>query len=898
MMKKIILLLISGLYSLMLIAAPHSFLPLDVKQPDGSDIRIYASGDEFHNWLHDEDNYTIIKNDQGFYVYAAQDNERLQASDLVVGKSNPHTRALPQGLNLSERLIQEKYERMAHMRDYSNARSPHIGDFDNLVVYIRFSDSPDFNYPLSYYDNIFNNTAENANSMKNYFLAASYDQLSVDSYFFPEPNGQTIISYIDDHPRSYYQPLSPNNPNGYDEEDYWARTEREHTLLANASEYVASQIPASIDVDGDDDGYVDNVCFIIQGSPDGWAELLWPHRWVLYGAEAYIQGAQVWDFNFQLETSLGSSGASVLSHEMFHSLGAPDLYRYETTNITPIGAWDLMASNSNPPQHMSAWMKHRYGQWLPEPPLITESGTYTLHPVASSATNNYYRISTWNNQESYILEYRKPHGLYDGTLPGQGLLVYRLNPALEGNADGPPDELYIYRPGANNTNSNGALGQAAFSAQTGRTMITENTIPSGFTSQNLPGGLYLYNVGFAGDTISFDVRISDIQLSSPIGGETWFSGTSKPISWVSRNNSGTVDIEFSSNGGNSWQTIASGVHNSGNYNWQNIPPVDSDMCFIKITQTNNGQSDMSIAAFKIISELAIPAGVYPTDGSTGIPTNPLFEWEQVSGADSYHFQLSTDPGFNTTQINLINHPEPSFQARGLEPFTLYYWRVAAAGEVGSSLYSEAFSFNTGALSEVPQIPQLLSPPNYSANQARNIELSWGNAALAETYWLQISSNPFFSTLVFEDDYIEETTVVTDLLPPNSSFYWRVASQNSFSISSFSSAFRFSTGNWVDNEDLLNPALQTSLKQNHPNPFNPHTTISFSIKNPDQHSSLKIFNSKGQLVRTLFSGIPGSRELSLTWDGRNDRGQSLSSGIYLYRLESGDKRLTRKMILSK
>jgi M6 family metalloprotease-like protein len=897
-MRKIFLSTLIALYGLLLMAAPHSFLPLDVSQPDGSQIRIYASGDEFHNWLHDEDNYTIVKDDAGRYVYAAQDGEKVAATALVVGVANPAQRSLAKGINLSERLIEAKYEHLASMRDYSNARSPHTGDFDNLVVYIRFSDSPNFMYPNSYYDNIFNNTAPNANSMKNYFLAASYDQLSVDSYFFPAPNGDVIVSYIDSHPRSYYQPLSPSNPNGYDEEDYWARTDREHTLLANASAHVASLIPGSINVDGDGDGYVDNVCFIIQGSPDGWAQLLWPHRWVLYGADAYIQGARVWDFNFQLESSLGSSGASVLAHEMFHSLGAPDLYRYNTTNITPIGSWDLMASNTNPPQHMSAWMKHRYGEWLPTPPMITESGTYTLHPVASSATNNAYRIQSWRSTDSYVLEYRKPHGLYDTTLPGQGLLVYRLNTGVEGNADGPPDELYIYRPNGVNNNTNGMLSRAAMSVQNNRTMMTESTNPSGFTTQDYPGGLYLYDVGHAGETITFSVRITDIQLSSPIGGETWFAGTTKPITWVARNSTGTVNIEFSSDGGNNWQTIATGAHNNGSYNWTNLPAVTSAQCYIRITHNASGHTDTSLQAFEIISELAIPEVLYPANGELNVPTNPLFDWSAVAGADSYHFQLSTDPEFSSTVMSLVNHGANSYQATGLSPFSTYYWRIAAAGEIGSSLYSEAYEFTTGPLSETPHVPQLLNPVNYASNQPRNAMLNWQASYLAESYWVQVSSNPFFSSIVFEAEGISNTFVETALLPGGSGFYWRVAAQNGFANSNFSGAFRFSTGDWVDSEDLLNPVAITALKQNRPNPFNPQTTINFSLKNPNSHASLKIFNTKGQMVRNLYSGIPGSTELNLVWDGRDDEGQALSSGIYLYRLENESKQLTRKMILSK
>ena len=149
---------------------------------------------------------------------------------------------------------------------------------------------------------------------------------------------------------------------------------------------IAPQVPTDLVIDGDNDGYVDNTCFIIKGSPEGWAELLWPHRWVLYTVNAMIHGKQVWDFNFQIETSTLGSGAGVLSHEMFHSLGAPDLYRYEDTRIDPIGAWDIMCANQNPPQHMSVWMKHKYGQWISDIPDISQSGTYSLSPVASSSS--------------------------------------------------------------------------------------------------------------------------------------------------------------------------------------------------------------------------------------------------------------------------------------------------------------------------------------------------------------------------------------------------------------------------------------------------------------------------------------------------------------------------------
>lgn len=897
-MKKTIYTMLFSLLAFWLFAAPHSFLPLEIQQPDGKSQTIYASGDEFHNWLHDKDFYSIVQDDQGWYVYAAQDGERVAPTQLKVGLDLPSQRALSPGINLSPRLIKERYERMASMRDYENSRAPHAGDLNNIVIFIRFSDDPEFTQQISIYDNMFNANAPNANSMKNYFQSASYGQLMVDSSFYPLPANGQVLSYVDSHPRNYYRKQTAANPIGYDENDYWERTEREHTLLANAVAYVANQIPMSLVVDGDSDGYVDNVCFIIKGATEGWAELLWPHRWVLYGADAFIHGAQVWDFNFQLENSLSHSAASVLSHEMFHSLSAPDLYRYVDTTIDPIGGWDLMASNANPPQHMSVWMKYRYGDWVSEIPWITQSGTYTLNPVASSATNNIYRVASWVSGESYVLEYRRPHGIYDGNIPGRGLLVYRLNPSIQGNADGPPDELYIYRPGGHNTTTNGVLSQAAFSQQSGRTMITEFTSPNGFSGNNMPGGLYLYNVSEAGETISFEVRISNVQLGYPSGGETFFGGTNKQIEWIAKNRLGTVKLEFSSDDGNVWTLIADNVHNSGSYTWMNIPSLDSDECRVRITLNSNNHSDTSLGAFSIISSMAAPQTVYPSNMQEDLPTNPLFTWQEVNGASGYYFQLCTQFDFENPLITLVDHPHIQYQMNGLTPYTTYYWQVAAMSEIGISLFSETIQFTTGGLSEAPHVPRLVNPQNYAANQAQNLELSWQASHLAESYWLQIATNPYFSNLVVDITGIAQTSTISPLLEPNTGYFWRVAATNSFANSDFTGARRFTTGNWVENSDELSPVMQNQLKQNYPNPFKLQTNIFLSVKDMAEPTSLTIYNTKGQLVRTLFTGLPTRSELSLLWDGKDDHGQAVSSGVYLYRLQTGDYSQTRKLLYSK
>jgi hypothetical protein len=88
-----------------------------------------------------------------------------------------------------------------------------------------------------------------------------------------------------------------------------------------------------------------------------------------------------------------------------------------------------------------------------------------------------------------------------------------------------------------------------------------------------------------------------------------------------------------------------------------------------------------------------------------------------------------------------------------------------------------------------------------------------------------------------------------------------------------------------------------LRQNHPNPFNPTTSISFSL-NGVTDVTLRILDVTGAVVRSLLDGRQVAGEHSVAWDGTNDAGMSVSSGVYFYRLEGNGVTETRKMTLLK
>jgi hypothetical protein len=111
-------------------------------------------------------------------------------------------------------------------------------------------------------------------------------------------------------------------------------------------------------------------------------------------------------------------------------------------------------------------------------------------------------------------------------------------------------------------------------------------------------------------------------------------------------------------------------------------------------------------------------------------------------------------------------------------------------------------------------------------------------------------------------------------------------------------FRIISANSVDNQNQDISPQVSLLEQNYPNPFNPQTTISYNLTDPGQ-VSLNIFNIKGQKVKTLVNSYQSSGNHKVVWNGHNNIGSKVASGIYFYQITS-DKTTSplKKMILMK
>lgn len=511
-MKKTILFLLTLVFGALqcVWAAPLKNIEVQVTQPDGQVIHCFASGDEFYNYLHDANGFTIIKGEGGFYCYAMHNDQgQVVASPYRVGSVEPASVGLQPYVKISEEeYYRRRMEREQYIRPLQQSKNRELnhGRYNNLVVFIRFAGDTYHTTPFSAVDSMFNANNYEAISLHNFYHHATYNQLDLRSYFYPEPNGQTILSYEDIHPKEYYMPYDPvTNPIGYHNGE---TADREFSMLERAIYYVADQVSDTIDLDYNDDGMVDNVVFVIKGEPGEWASLLWPHRWCIYDRDVMLGDLRVYDFNLQLEIG-DYFTVGVLCHEMCHSLGAPDLYHYTDGGIDPVGGWDLMCGTTNPPQHQGMYVKYKYGNWIDDIPEITgQYGTYEIEANSWEGNRrNVYRIAL-NNDQSLLLEYRDDHQVFESTLPDGGLLIYRIDTRYDGNAgwngNDTFDEVYLFRPGGS-VNVAGELNQANFCAERSRTEFSIYSDPYLFLTNGLSfdWSERIYNISVRGNKMSF-----------------------------------------------------------------------------------------------------------------------------------------------------------------------------------------------------------------------------------------------------------------------------------------------------------------------------------------------------------------------------------------------------------
>ena len=421
-------------------ASPFGFV---VQQPDGSQLNLHINGDEHYNWLSTKGGYTVLRDNNGRYVFAQRGKSGdLEPSKFVVGKDDPAnngiaTRTLPSAAVLANYRSQRNID---HNKTGDSLRVPPIGNVTNMVIMIRFSDHASRPLPSnSDIDTLFNAVGGDATlaptgSIRDVYLENSYGQMTLNS---------TVFGWVD----------LPQT------EAYYANGQSGDSTLWQGLRYALDQIDQTVDFrnfDSDSDNQIDAIAFIHSGYGAEWggtdqygatsANRIWSHRWVIQQpAWTSAEGVVVSDYHISPGV-WGTSGSDigrigVIAHETGHFFGLPDLYDTDG-NGAGIGSYGLMANSWGfdgsqlYPPHFSPWSKVDLG-WL-TPTVISDGGTYTVPEAEFNAS--VYRIDAGFPANEYLMiENRQPVG-FDGSMPQGGLVIWHIDDNAGFNTQGYPGQ--------------------------------------------------------------------------------------------------------------------------------------------------------------------------------------------------------------------------------------------------------------------------------------------------------------------------------------------------------------------------------------------------------------------------------------------------------------------------
>jgi len=268
-------------------------------------------------------------------------------------------------------------------------------------------------------------------------------------------------------------------------------------------------------------------------------------------------------------------------------------------------------------------------------------------------------------------------------------------------------------------------------------------------------------------------------------------------------------------------------------------------------------------------------------------------------ADSLGFFIENDTHFSvekdTQAAELCFHPETNWN--GSEEIVL---RVV---DPGGLFASDTFEVTVEPQNDYPEPFQLLSPLDGAVlpDSGDFIFFVWEQSVNLDsgdviTYRFFVGLDSLFSSEeVIQLDVGEDTTVFLNRDLIAGTVYWGVKAVDALGGLSRWCRKRYQLSVPMGIEEEEGPPRSYALFQNFPNPFNSGTQISYQIPRAGR-VKLLVFNTRGRLVRTLVDGEQDVGCYTLLWDGRDDEGDDLSSGVYLYRMETRDFVRKRKMIL--
>jgi hypothetical protein len=258
-------------------------------------------------------------------------------------------------------------------------------------------------------------------------------------------------------------------------------------------------------------------------------------------------------------------------------------------------------------------------------------------------------------------------------------------------------------------------------------------------------------------------------------------------------------------------------------------------------------------------------------------------WETSENADNYYLEIADDPLF-TEIVNsgFVSGTEKTIY--GVDEGDHYYWRVQGRNIIGSGPWSEVADFTF-----------ILSPANLTiqSNDSESIELNWDENSDVEEGLIIERKEGISGSFSIIDTLAENTEEYTDSSFEGAvtDYTYRVRAFIGSESSNYSNEVTLAVTS-IEHDFQVETPEEFELKQNFPNPFNPTTQIQFGLP-LQSHVKLDVYNTSGQKVKELLNAPLSSGLHTITFNAEN-----LASGIYIYRLITGNQILTNKMILMK
>ena len=408
-------------------AAPARPGLLNFRQPDGTIVQAWLSGDEFGHLVLTPDGCALVQDAEGWWCYAQYDyygrrvNTGVHAGDPAApGSVIAASSRIPYDLLRARRAARARRAIPFQKRDFVRTRSGEGGGLHRtLIILAQFQDLP-FTYTREDMERLINGPSGT----------------SALAYFNEQWMGHTSFQFDITDVVTLPQKYQYYGADNEDEEE-----EKAPEMIRDACLAVGPEIDFSV-YDNDGDGEVDNL-FVFYAGPNqaegADEDHVWPHQWYLQsGARITCRRDGVLVDNYACTSELMMVGSQTTTlanigtfcHEYTHTFNIPDLYDEDDNDGGYAeGLWrsiDLMdAGNYNDdgrtPPNYSALERWCFG--ISEGMPLTE-GAHTLQPIQKNG--EYYILETDDEKEIYLIECRQATG-WDRFIGGSGLLIYHID---------------------------------------------------------------------------------------------------------------------------------------------------------------------------------------------------------------------------------------------------------------------------------------------------------------------------------------------------------------------------------------------------------------------------------------------------------------------------------------